>query len=334
MTQYMISLPKGSGLLDVGKARYMLFDDDGANERELTQARWVATFLNEFEVDAATDPKKTVRRGDALFFVHGFNVDHASAVADHVKKFRALAKAGWSGRLISFDWPSDGLTFAYLPDRARARLAAHNLVTKGIAVLQTYQTDTCLVNMHVLAHSMGAFVTQQALNWAYQDVPSSWSLGQLAFVGGDVDASVFEADTVTSKAISRYSGRFTNYYNKYDKALAISNVKRLETAPRVGRIGLPDDAPPIMAQVDCSHLFDAVYKDDLSKLDPNTTHSFYFDQDVFWQDLVLNLNGGLYRSVFPTRDHVQPESVHNRYILKPAPIAAADYRQALGRATM
>jgi hypothetical protein len=36
-------------------------------------------------------------------------------------------------------------------------------------------------------------------------------------------------------------------------------VKRLDLAPRMGGVGLPDDAPPTMCEVDCSDLFEKAY---------------------------------------------------------------------------
>jgi len=111
----------------------------------------------------------------------------------------------------------------------------------------------------------------------------------------------------------------------------VSNAKRLGLAPRLGRVGLPDDAPPGMCQVDCSALFDKVYPSLESHLDPALTHCFYFQQDVFWQDVVLTLAGGLDRSVIPTREDTDPP-VADHFVLDLEPLGGADYQTALLKA--
>ncbi len=46
--------------------------------------------------------------------------------------------------------------------------------------------------------------------------------------------------------------RFTNYSNRFDKVLGVSNMKRFGTAPWAGRVGLPADIPSKAVNVDCS----------------------------------------------------------------------------------
>src|SRR5262249_18017280 len=139
-----------------------------------------------------------MRSGDILFLVHGFNVSHQAAKSFHLKCVKGLADQGWIGQVISYDWPSDGLVFAYLPDRANARAAASALVASGITLLEAAQRRDCTINVHVLAHSMGAFVAQQAFTWSYQDVPADWKVGQLMLAAADVDASVFSASNYSA----------------------------------------------------------------------------------------------------------------------------------------
>ena len=166
-----------------------------------------------------------------------------------------------------------------------------------------------------MAHSMGCFIVQQAFTWSYQDVPPDWHVGQLIFVAADVDATVFSEGNPSAKAFGAHAGRLTAYCNRYDKALLVSNAKRLDLAPRMGRVGLPDDAPEMMCEVNCSDLFDAAYPSLTAHLDPVETHCFYFDQPVFWQDVVLTLAGGLDRAVIPTRNLT---NLANRFDLRRA----------------
>lgn len=329
MPQFMITTRKRGDDRAMGPARYLTFEDEAGPELDLgtNPRRWLAQLMAGFAPPETDNRVNPVRSGDVLFLVHGFNVSHASARSFHMKCVAGLAAAGWHGQVISYDWPSDGLVFAYLDDRKKARDAADELVSAGIAVLQQAQQADCTIGVHVLAHSMGGFVVQQAFTWSYQDVPPDWRIGQILFASADVDHSVFSADTVTAKAFGRHGGRVTAYCNRYDKALAASNAKRLELAPRMGRVGLPDDAPALMCEIDCSGYFAAHYASIPDLLSPVVTHCFYFDQPVFWQDVTLTLAAGIDRSVFPTRTD---GPAANRYALKATD--KATYAQALARA--
>jgi len=332
MTEFMITLRNADGSDGVGPPRYITFADAVGAETDYSQGDWTARLMAGIPVAPDGPPGVKTRAGDILFLVHGFNVSHAAARAFHLQCAAGLAAAGWTGQLVSYDWPSDGLVFSYLPDRANARAAASALVTSGIALLeQTQQTD-CTINVHVLAHSMGGFVVQQAFTWSYQDVPASWSVGQLMFAAADVDYTVFSAGTPSADAFGQHSARLTAYCNSYDKALLVSNAKRLDLAPRMGRVGLPDDTPPFMCEVDCSQLFETVDPGLLNDISPVATHCFYFAQPQFWRDVVLTLAGGIDRSVFPTRLPDPAKPGPDRFILDPDGIDDATYATALARA--
>ncbi len=334
MTQYAISLRKADGSDGIGPVRYLVFDDAVSPAREVRPDRWRDQIVASFPTTTNVDRGNPRRTGDILFFVHGFNVSEQAARRSHLDYVSRLAAQGWAGRLISYDWPSEGLVFAYLADRFNARAAASALVVSAIALLEDAQETDCTINVHVMAHSMGAFVVQQAFTWSYQDVPTSWGVAQLMLVAGDVDHSVFSASNYSAKMFREHAGRLTAYTNRYDKALAASEAKRLELNPRLGRVGLPDDAPPSMSEVNCSDLFDAVYPSPLTELDPITTHSFYFGQPVFWRDVVLTLAGGMDRRVFPTRvidpEATVPQSLrsaagrHRRFDVQDRPLPRGD----------
>jgi len=332
--EYMITLRDAAGSNAVAAPRYITFVDATTPETEPGVDSWVSRLMAEFPPVAPPVGGVPKRAGDILFLVHGFNVSHQAARAFHLECATALTAAGWAGKVVSYDWPSDGLVFAYLPDRANARAAASGLVTSAIALLEARQQDGCTIGVHVLAHSMGGFVVQQAFTWAYQDVPPDWNIGQLMFASADVDQSVFSADNFSATMFTRHAGRLTAYCNRYDKALLVSNAKRLDLAPRMGRVGLPDDAPAMMCEVDCSDLFEKAHPGLVADLDPSTTHSFYFTRPEFWRDVVLTLAGGMDRRVFPTRTPDPNNQIPNRFILDPGGIADAAYRAALVRSAV
>jgi esterase/lipase superfamily enzyme len=316
----------------LGKVRYLEIDDQTDAAVQRSPDFWANRIMLQFPPKQVAGKKTPQRIGEILFLVHGFNVDSAAALAFHRKCERQLRAAGWEGLVISFDWPSDGLVFAYLDDRADARAAASALTNSAIGLLEARQAADCIVNVHIMAHSMGCFVTQQAINWAYQDVRPGWRIGQVLLVAADVDHSVFAADNASAKSFAQYAGRLTSYCNKYDKALLVSNVKRLTMAPRLGRVGLPNDAPTMMSEVDCSDLFTAVDPTQINSLDPVKTHCFYFDQPQFWRDAALTLMGGLDRNVYPRRTPNKDKPLANRFVLSLDPLSDAAYAEAVTRA--
>lgn len=329
---FFVSLRSPSNERAIGKVRYLDIDDATGKVTVRTPDNWANRVIACFPSQPVTGKNKPQRVGEILFLVHGFNVDAAAALAFHRKCESQLRAAGWQGMVISFDWPSDGLVFAYLDDRVDARAAASALTNSAIGLLESRQSADCIINVHVMAHSMGCFVTQQAVVWAYQDVRPAWRIGQVMLVAADVDHSVFAADNTTARSFAQYAGRVTAYCNKYDKALLASNAKRLTLAPRLGRVGLPDTAPSLMCEVDCSDLFKSVSSGFADDLSPTKTHSFYFDEQQFWRDAVLTLMGGLDRNVIPTRVPNPERSVPNRFVLNTKGPGKTEYAAALDRA--
>jgi pimeloyl-ACP methyl ester carboxylesterase len=313
--------------------RYLVIDDGAAAPVQLGLSAWASRVIAQFPPIAMKNPDRVVRTGDILFLVHGFNVDSADALKFHHVCASSLRASGWQGVVISYDWPSDGLVFAYLPDREDARDAASKMIRSAITVLQDRQAKDCTINVHVMAHSMGAFVTQQAFTNAYQDVPKGWRVGQVLLVSGDVDHTVFSAEHATAKAFVEHAGRLTCYTNRRDKALLASNVKRLALAPRVGRVGLPEDSPRPMVEVNCTGVFEALPPTIRDSLDPSPSHSFYFGQRAFWDDVVLTLNAGLDRSDYPNRVPQDGGKLPNRFVLGPTPMPDGVYHAALAQAT-
>lgn len=275
--------------------------------------RWARTLL----ADVPAAANKPMR--DILFLVHGFNVDPAGALADHRQIVAGLDKAGWTGRVVSFDWPSKGMTAAYIPDRGDARATANLLVSSAIKLFVTVSTaraaspEGCDVAVHVLAHSMGAFVVREAFSHADDDQPSrdiAWQVNQLAFIGGDISSGCMSAGNALTRGLYGHAGRITNYSNPFDAALQISNAKRVFTAPRVGRVGLPDDAPDLACNVDAGAVWQARATGALG--DVVASHTFWFTCDPFFADLKLTLDGAIDRDAMPTRVLIR----HNRSTLR------------------
>jgi len=243
--------------------------------------------------------------GDVLIFIHGYNNDLSLVMWRHRKLRSGLEKLGFDGTVVSFDWPSESSALNYLEDRQDARKTALSLVTHGITLLTARQAVGCEVNVHLLAHSTGAFVIREAFDDADDHknlAHTNWTVSQVAFIGADVAAKSMNARDSKSSSIYRHCIRLTNYTNKYDKVLKLSNIKRVGVAPRVGRIGLPDNAPDKAVDIDCSEYFDGINKPSSSNAFKGTwEHSWHIGNKVFFKDLYHTICGDIDRHMIPGR---------------------------------
>ena len=235
--------------------------------------------------------------------MHGFNVGIADVDSEQNNVKTGLADK-FPCTIISFDWPSWTDTFAYLPELDTAKKTAIDLVNAGVRPLLAAQTNDCRVAVHALCHSMGAYVVREALDHADDGIKTGtdWMLNQLVLIAGDVDAPDFVAGNKDTESMLGHTYRLTNYFNRYDEVLQISNVKRAGVEPRVGRVGLPDNAPANTVNVDCSAHFDTIRR---PGDDPITaaswSHSWYFTDAKFYADLAETLLGAVDRIVIADR---------------------------------
>jgi len=164
------------------------------------------------------------------------------------------------------------------------------------------QEENCKINVHLLAHSTGAYVVREAFDDA-DDRPgvalSNWSVSQIMFIGADVSSKSMSAENAKSSSIYRHCVRLTNYSNPYDAALKLSNVKRVGVAPRVGRIGLPNEIPDNAVNVNCGAYYD---KNESSIKSIGTkSHSWYIGDSKFTKDMFHTITGDIDRHSIPTR---------------------------------
>lgn len=305
MPKFIITVRSVSGNAfggDVGQIRYLVVPDDAvpAPSHRIAPGDWVKQVMQTF--DRNRDGNAV---GNLLFLVHGFNEGITDVAAMH-----ANIGAGLAGRLactiVSFDWPSSGTTFAYLPDLDAAKRTAIYLVNAGIKPLVKAQADDCKVAVHALCHSMGAYVAREALDHADDGTVtgSDWALNQLVLIAGDVEAADFVDGNKNTDSMLGHAYRLTNYFNKFDEALQISNVKRLGVEPRVGRVGLPPNAPAKTVNIDCSDHFATIRRrgDDVVAA-VSWSHSWYFTDPTFHADLAETLRGAVDRTVVDGRGH-------------------------------
>ena len=245
--------------------------------------------------------------GNVLVFVHGYNNRVEDIMKRHDLLQKGLREAGYEGAIVSFDWPSDDSTLNYLEDRRDAKTTAFRLVDDGIKLIAALQRERrkrkCDIDVHLLGHSTGAYVIREAFSDAEQHASLSsgnWTVSQVAFIGADISAGSMCRDSSKSQALFRHAVRITNYSSRFDRALRISNVKRLGTAPRVGRVGLPADAHSKCVDVDCSTHWRGLPEPDKDFIG-DFTHSWHFGDPLFAKDLAYTVEGAIDRHRIPTR---------------------------------
>ena len=275
--------------------------DTHPKHRVEKKADWVAKVIEEAKT-GEKNPDTGAELGDILVYVHGFNTPTRTMLERLRLLKKGLAKQGFKGGVISFDWPSANSALNYLEDRSDAKQTARRLVDEGISTFAALQTPDCEINVHILAHSMGAFVVREAFDDA-DDRPKiasvSWSVSQVLFIGADVSAGSMAEGNSKSSSLYRHTVRLTNYYNPFDGVLSLSNVKRIGVAPRVGRVGLPDDRPGKAVNVNTGAYFSA-NRDKFEDLN-FAGHIWYFYDETFMRDAYHTIKGQIDRNAIPTR---------------------------------
>ena len=251
---------------------------------------------------AKTGTVNGVPSGDILFYVHGFNNSPRDVLDRHRKLEKGLAAQGYKGAVVSFDWPSANTAINYLEDRHDAKQTMLRLVNEGLVTFSRLQRADCRINLHILAHSMGAYVVREAFDDA-DDVAAAaqknWTVSQVILVAADVAARSLREGASKSSSLYRHCVRLTNYYNPFDDVLTLANVKRIGVSPRAGRIGLPDRVPSKAVDIYCGDLYQRDV--DPAQQSPRTAHTWYFENTPFLRDVFFTLQGNIDRNAIPGR---------------------------------
>lgn len=136
-----------------------------------------------------------------------------------------------------FTWPSDGqaLPFvSYKSDRSKAK-GASGAFGRGLLKLRDFLFEICKVtcnpcgqNIHLLCHSMGNYLLQEALQRIDDFTPGSALpriFEQIFMCAPDVDDNVFEADKPLAR-LPELARCVTVYHNRQDKAMYISDYTK------------------------------------------------------------------------------------------------------------
>jgi len=162
-------------------------------------------------------------RKEAFVFVHGFNVTFEDALRRTAQLSYDL---GYAGAAISFSWPSQGSTLAYLRDVTTADASAATLR----AFLVDLSEKSGATTIHLIAHSMGNRVLGRALETMVTRPAKDPHFQEIALLAPDVDAELLRQ---MSAAIRSRAERVTLYSSIHDEALRLSS--KIAGKPRAGQ---------------------------------------------------------------------------------------------------
>jgi esterase/lipase superfamily enzyme len=187
--------------------------------------------------------------------------------------------------VVLFSWPSNGSMFpfrAYIEDRADARdsgFAVGRAILKLkdvlIAIRQEAKDpkkDLCNQDIHLLCHSMGNYVLENALQRIQQFSPGPVLpriFEHIFLCSPDVDDTVLESDAPMGR-LHELTQNVSVYYNREDVALTISDVTKANPT----RLGTSGAARPFalhnkIHQIDCTPIVTGL-----------TEHSYFLSGSV------------------------------------------------------
>lgn len=259
------------------------------------------------------DIRKAMLDGqDTLVFIHGFNVTFNGAIeagARLARDVRIRAGATDDGRpvnVVVFSWPSDGEAvpfMSYYSDREDARASGPALARTYLKLRdfleQLRNVDRCDRSIHLMAHSMGAYVLRQGLQAALAKDPDGLVriFDQILLAAPDEDDDTFEQDSKL-KPLPRIGRQVTVYFNPSDRALVISD-KTKGNPDRLGSDGprLIDMLPKKVVLVDCRNV--------AGDADALVQHSYYARSRAMTFDIGAVL-AGMDPEAIGNRDYVLP----------------------------
>lgn len=161
-----------------------------------------------FDARIAKTPKRHV-----LLFVHGYNTRFEEAV---YRFAQIVHDAQTSALPVLFTWPSRGRLLAYGYDYESASYSRDALE----AVLQALAKDRLVGEISILAHSMGNWVTLEALRqMAIRDKEIAPKIRNVMLAAPDVDFDVFRRQVAE---IGKHHSSFTLFVSREDEALRAS----------------------------------------------------------------------------------------------------------------
>lgn len=205
---------------------------------------------------------------DILVYIHGFNVSWEAAVGAALSlqimmnEFNKENHGKKEVMVVLFTWPSDGLALplvSYKSDRSDAEGSGY-AIGRGFLKLRDFlksltKDELCGQKMHLLSHSMGNYVLQNAVR-RMLEFNSGHVLPRLFehifLCSPDVNDNVLEPNKSLGQ-LHEMCKHVTIYHNRDDVAMRISDI----TKGNPDRLGTAGAARPHLLhnkihQIDCS----------------------------------------------------------------------------------
>lgn len=226
---------------------------------------------------------------DVLIYIHGFNVSWTSAVGSALGLQETLNHSPVRDPkqkvlVVLFTWPSDGVALpfvSYKSDRTDARASGY-AVGRGFLKLRDYLAmlrdrsrggaALCDQDIHLLCHSMGNYVLQNALERMNEFTPGTALpriFENVFLCAPDVDDNTLEPGEPMG-SLHELTRNISIYFNRGDRALTVSDY----TKGNPDRLGSAGAARPALLhnkihEVDCTPIVHGLVE-----------HSYYLVGDV------------------------------------------------------
>ncbi len=194
------------------------------------------TVLSDADFRNAVAPRAGRKKHRVFVFVHGFNNNFQESVF-RLAQLQADAKI--DGIPVLFSWPSQAQVIAYEADREAALASRDQLM----ALLTMLTSSPAVGDVLVVAHSMGAMLTTEALRQLRIEGKNQViaRLGRVVLAAPDIDAQTFRAQVQT---IGPLKPPLLVLVSKDDGALRFSNM----LSGSVARAGALDINNPIVQE--------------------------------------------------------------------------------------
>ena len=163
---------------------------------------------------------------DILLYVHGFNTSLDEA---RMRLAQITVDARFGGVPVLFTWPSESGMLSYVS--AKERATASRDVLQGL--IRDLAAAPGVGRVHVLAHSMGAWLAMEALreNAIAGHPDLDGKLGDVMLAAPDIDLGVFRQQMARLGSAARVS----IFVSRGDRALSLSS-RLAGDRPRVGAL--------------------------------------------------------------------------------------------------
>lgn len=239
-------------------------------------------------IDELTARLEKTPRKEVYLFIHGFNVDFDSAIMCMGELWHFLGREGVP---IAYTWPAgQGAVRAYEYTNQSAMFTNYHL-KQALRLIASCPT---LEKVHLIAHSRGTAVANDAVRELYmemrstQDVRKALKIGSCVLAAADLDLDVVIQRYATER-VGRAVDGVAIYVSKTDKALSFSNW----LSGGLMRLGTIKTDIFDKEEIETLRSMRRIQIIDARLAKPGLGHSYFHENPAVSSDLVLYLRYGL-----------------------------------------